>query len=133
MPDSPDAARSQSPQAPSPDVCLLLRAHAEQRWLSREVVPVLRQLETPDSLPKEQLGAALAYLEVIWAEAIGHARMADAAAEQLRRDAADEQELCGKACQYHAAVVRLRQVVYKHVTRLLAPVGDASLNAHAWR
>ena len=29
-----------------PDVTLLLRAHAEQRWLSREVLPVVRQLET---------------------------------------------------------------------------------------
>ena len=54
-----------------PDVTLLLRAHSEQRWLSREVIPVVRQIETGERLPEEQLPAALAYLEVIWVEAVG--------------------------------------------------------------
>ncbi len=40
---------------------------------------MLRQLETPDALPEEQLGAALAYLEVTWLEAARHAAETDAA------------------------------------------------------
>ena len=48
--------------SPPSDVCLLLRAHAEQRWLSLEVGPVLRQLQQRDGLPEEQLGAALRLL-----------------------------------------------------------------------
>jgi hypothetical protein len=70
-----------------PDVTLLLRAHSEQRWLSREVIPVVRQLETGEHLPEEQLPAAVAYLEVIWVEAGGLAREADAALRRL--DAGD--------------------------------------------
>jgi hypothetical protein len=66
-----------------PDVSLLLRAHAEQRWLSREVIPVLRQIETRERLPEEQLPAALAYLEVIWCEARRRARETDTARAHL--------------------------------------------------
>ena len=69
--------------SPPPDVSLLLRAHAERRWLSREVIPVMRQIETCDGLPDEQLPAALAYLEVIWAEALGRARETDAERRRL--------------------------------------------------
>ncbi|HST56482.1 MAG TPA: hypothetical protein VLJ42_11420 [Solirubrobacteraceae bacterium] len=127
------ADQAASSPLPSPDVCLLLRAHAEQRWLSREVVPVLRQLETPDSLPKEQLGAALAYLEVIWVEAVRNAEETDASHAELLKLAADEQALSGKACGYHASVQRLRKVVAKHVERLIAAPEDISLQAHAWR
>ena len=69
--------------SPPSDVCLLLRAHAEQRWLSLEVGPVLRQLQQRDELPEEQLGAALAYLEVLWIEAAQRAAETDAAYAQL--------------------------------------------------
>ena len=65
------------PVSPPSDICLLLRAHAEQRWLCHEVLPVLRQLERGDSLPEEQLGAALAYLEVLWIEASQRAAETD--------------------------------------------------------
>src|SRR5271167_2635878 len=65
------------------DVCLLLRAHAEQGWLSHELVPVLRQLEHRDALPEEQLGAALAYLEALWAEAAQRAADTEAAYADL--------------------------------------------------
>ena len=34
------------------DICLLLRAHGEQRWLTPEVVPVLRQLEQRERAPR---------------------------------------------------------------------------------
>ncbi len=66
------SARSSYPAdtTATPEVALLLRAHAEQHWLSREVVPVVRQIATREQLPEEQLPAALAYLEVIWSEAV---------------------------------------------------------------
>lgn len=81
-----------------PDVTLLLRAHFEQRWLSREVIPVVRQLETGARLPDEQLPAAVAYLEVIWMEAVGLAREADAALRRLEAvDGAQEAGLCSPA------------------------------------
>ncbi|HWY19102.1 MAG TPA: hypothetical protein VNY27_10395 [Solirubrobacteraceae bacterium] len=108
-------------QSPPPDVCLLLRAYAEQRWLSREVVPVLRQLQTPDALPEEQLGAALAYLEVTWLEASRLAAETDAAFAALD-DATPgaEEALPSKARRYHASVRFLREATGRHVSRLLA-------------
>jgi hypothetical protein len=117
-------------QSPPSDVCLLLRAYAEQRWLSREVVPVLRQLESADELPEEQLGAALAYLEVIWLEASRHATETDAAFAALDDAAPDvEEALPSKALRYHAAVFFLREAVGRHVARLLsAPDGALCLH-----
>ena len=81
--------------SPPSDVCLLLRAHAEQRWLSLEVGPVLRQLQQRDWLPEEQLGAALAYLEVLWIEASQRAAETDAAYAEL--------EACERAAKADAA------------------------------
>lgn len=72
-----------SASLPPRDIALLLRAHSEQRWLSREVIPVVRQIETGERLPEEQLPAAIAYLEVIWAEALALARAADTALHAL--------------------------------------------------
>jgi hypothetical protein len=117
-----------SPPHPSPpsDVCLLLRAHAEQRWLSQEVAPVLRELEQPEGLPEEQLGAALAYLEVLWSEASGRAAETDAAYAELdSRGPRGDRALSGKARGYHAAVRTLRGAIARHVSRLLACPGDA--------
>jgi hypothetical protein len=102
-------------QTPSPDVSLLLRAHAEQHWLSREVIPVLRQVELREALPEEQLGAATAYLEVIWLEAIKHARETDSARAELDQLTPRDERLCAKARRYHAAVRDLREVVAKRV------------------
>src|SRR6202035_4768886 len=84
-PSPPHRALPADGASPPPDVSLLLRAHAERRWLSREVVPVLRQIETSSDLPDEQLPAAVAYLEVIWAEALSRAHETDA--ERRRLDA----------------------------------------------
>ncbi|HEY2766973.1 MAG TPA: hypothetical protein VGI76_01875 [Solirubrobacteraceae bacterium] len=110
---------SPPPENPPPDVSLLLRAHAERRWLSREVIPVLRQIETSEDLPDDQLPAAMAYLEVIWAEALGRARETDA--ERRRLDARDlsEQPLLARAHRYHRAVENLRQAVARRVAQLL--------------
>jgi hypothetical protein len=100
----------------------LLRAHAEQRWLSREVIPVLRQLETKEQLPEEQFGAALAYLEVIWIEAQQRARETDAAAADLLEPSVEQTQLSGKACRYRHSVKNLRQVVDKRVNTMLDPL-----------
>jgi hypothetical protein len=110
---------------PSPsslcDVCLLLRAHAEQSWLTHELVPLLRDLEHPDSLPNDQLGAALAYLEVLWVEASQRAAETDAANDDLDAiDVAGVRSLSNLARSYHAAVRTLRESVAQHVARLLA-------------
>lgn len=103
------------------DIRLLLRADAEQSWLDREVIPVLRQVETPEELPEEEVGAALAYLEAMWSEAIVRARETDAAHGNLcSRDAASE-GLSGPASRYHAAVRALRGILADRVTPFVDP------------
>jgi hypothetical protein len=129
--------------SPPSDVCLLLRAHAEQRWLSLEVTPVLRQLQQPDSLPEEQLGAALAYLEVLWIEASQRAAETDAAYAQLeacervaRTDAAPQPDADGgrtlpsNARRYRVAVLTLRDVIGRQVAALLATPDAAREHAN---
>jgi hypothetical protein len=114
--------------SPTSDICLLLRAHAEQRWLSHEMLPVLRQLEERDSLPDEQLGAALAYLEVLWIEASQRAAETDAAyAELLACAAREAPPLHQKARTYHGSVARLRDAIARQVALLVAaPSGERS-------
>jgi hypothetical protein len=125
--------------SPPSDVCLLLRAHAEQHWLSHEVGPVLRQLRRRDELPEEQLGAALAYLEVLWIEASRRAAETDAAyAEFEASERAARAELAAaeadaragggwtlpsKARRYRVAVLTLRDVFGRQVAALLAAPG----------
>lgn len=112
---------------PPPDVSLLLRAHAECHWLSREVIPVIRQLESSGRLPQEQLPAALAYLEVTWAEALSRASQTDA--ERRRLDARDlpAQPLPTRARRYHAVVRALREAAARRVALLLQPSVAAPL------
>lgn len=112
--------------AATPEVSLLLRAHSEQRWLSREVVPVVRQIATREGLPEEQLGAALAYLEVIWSEAVTRAGDTDKALTCLDLSlpaprSVDCQALAARARRYRAAVLVLREGVARRVADLLAP------------
>jgi len=118
--------RHYSDHSPPSDVCLLLRAHAEQRWLNREVVPVLRQLQAPEEIPEEQIGAALAYLEVTWLEAGRLAAETDAAFAALddAGPASRQETLPSKARGYHAAVRTLREAVARHVTALLSAPCD---------
>ncbi len=104
----------------TPDVSLLLRAHAERRWLSCEVIPVVRQIESSRELPEEQLPAALAYLEVIWAEAIVRGHATDTARRLLDAQGSDDQPLLARAHRDHRAVETLRGVVGRRVARLLA-------------
>lgn len=111
--------RSSPPQ--TSDICLMLRAHGEQRWLIYELVPLVRQLEQPDSVAEDELGAAFAYLEALWIEARCRAAETDAAYAELEPPAAGgEISLHEKARRYHAAVRRLRTALAKRVERLLA-------------
>ena len=108
---------------PSPlsDVCLLLRAHAEHSWLNHEVMPLVHELRHRESLPEEQLGAAMAYLEVLWIEASQRTAETEAALAELDAiDAAAERALSGKARGYHAAVRALRGHLAHHVEEILA-------------
>jgi hypothetical protein len=98
----------------------MLRAHAEQRWLSREVVPVVRQLQHPEELPEGQLDAALAYLEVTWLEARRLAAETDAAFADLNAASPRSEEgMPTKARKYHATVHTLREAVARNVTPLI--------------
>jgi hypothetical protein len=134
--------------SPPSDVCLLLRTHAEQRWLSQEVGSVLHQLRQRDSLPEEQLGAALAYLEVLWIEATQRAAETDAAYAEFEAceraakinnpdtepDAARPSggwTLPSKARRYRVAVLTLRDVYGRQVAALLAAPCDGAAREHA--
>jgi hypothetical protein len=110
-----------------PDICLILRAHGEQRWLISEVIPTVRQLEQDDAIEEDQMGAALAYLEVLWLDACQRAGETDAAREQLDRQTTADQLLYEKARSYHAAVRRLRAVVARRVSALTGVTYEASV------
>jgi hypothetical protein len=124
--------------AATPEVSLLLRAHFEQRWLSREVVPVMRQIATREALPEEQLPAALAYLEVIWSEAVMRAGDTDKALTCLDlslplSQSPDCQALAARARRYRAAVLVLRETTSRHVAALLAgPQDGAPCSYPSW-
>jgi histidinol dehydrogenase len=110
-----------------PDICLLLRVHAEQRWLANKVAPILRQLEDSGAIAGEDLGAALAYLEVLWLEAGLRASETDAAFGKLEADTWDASQIVSeKARRYHAAVRRLRETVGRRVRRLTLPLEEPS-------
>ena len=102
------------------DIRLLLRCHGEQLWLASQVVPTVRQLEHAESIPDDQLGAALAYLEVLWIDAQRRAAETDAAfVSLLHTDANGDRLLHAEARQYHAAVQALRRTVAGHVESLI--------------
>jgi hypothetical protein len=103
------------------DISLLLRADAEQRWLHREVLPVLRHLEAPEQIPEEEVGAALAYLEAMWDEATARALKTEEAHSCLGEHSERGEALAGPAGRYHAAVKTLRGIVAKRVTPFVEP------------
>jgi hypothetical protein len=102
------------------DIVLLLRADAEQSWLNREVIPVLRQLETLDPVSSEQVGAALAYLESSWNDATLRARQTDAAGD-LGAERRRQTQLGERAERYHTAVRALRGIVAERVSAYVEP------------
>ena len=129
---TPDPNPSRNPPRPSvSDVCLLLRAHAESRWLSNELAPVLREIEQRETISEQQIGTALAYLEVLWIEACARARETEAARVELDALGSCDRALSEKAHRYHAAVRRLRAGIEPRVCRLLAVPDQASEDA-AW-
>jgi hypothetical protein len=104
------------------DICLLLRAYAEQRWLTSELLPVVRELERPETIPQEQLGAALAYLEVMWIDTCRRAAETDAALDVLDvSDGPRSHVLSERARRYYAAVWRLRASMEARVKSLTHP------------
>ncbi|HWX74442.1 MAG TPA: hypothetical protein VNZ05_03995 [Solirubrobacteraceae bacterium] len=106
-------------KSPPADVCLLLRAHAEARWLSREMVPVIRELERDGNA---HAGLA-SYLQTLRVEARRHAAETDAVRIELdAAPPAGEHELHYDARRYHAAVRRLRATIERRLQPLL---GDA--------
>jgi hypothetical protein len=118
---APDPHSPRNPrESPASDVCLLLRAHAESRWLSNELTPVLREVERRESISDQQMATALAYLEVMWIEACARARETESARVELDALGSADQGLVAKAHRYHAAVRRLRDAIELRVCRLLA-------------
>ena len=104
------------------DICVLLRAHGEQQWLLSVLLPVLRQVERPGSVPEDQLGAALAYLELLWLDARRRAAETDAALARLQpADTQPDLVLYEKARRYHAAVRRLRSMLARRVAQRMQP------------
>lgn len=106
------------------DIRLLLRADAEQCWLHREVIPVLRDIESDGERPEDEVGAALAYLEAMWNEATLRARETDAAHRHLHSREQQSAALRGLAGRYHEAVRVLRAIVAERVTPLVEPPFD---------
>jgi hypothetical protein len=128
MTDLPDPSPLSEPQ----DICVLLRVHGEEHWLLSEVLPVLRELEQPGAIPEDQLGAALAYLEILWLDARRRAAETDAAYARLHSaDAQRDLTLSEKASRYHAAVRRLRASVDRRVRERTWLPDDALGHQHA--
>ena len=104
------------------DIGLLLRAHSEQVWLTTYVVPVLVDLERPAAIPPDQLGAALAYLEVLWIEARTRATDTERAFAALLASEPEPEllRMRADARRHHAAVCSLRDAIARHVEQLTA-------------
>jgi hypothetical protein len=115
-------------QSPPADVCLLLRAHAEARWLSHEVVPVIRELEHDFS----SHAGLTSYLETLRIDARRHAAQTEAVRIEL--DALPpngNHALHNNARRYHSAVRRLRTTVDRRAQRLLAGAADEPGDPHS--
>jgi hypothetical protein len=115
-----------------PDISLILRAHGEQLWLTAEVAPTVGQLEQRGAIPEDQIGAALAYLEMLWIDARSRAAETDAARAELEGDDAQhDRVLCEKALRYHAAVRRLRTALGRRVSALTGLGEQSHEHEHA--
>lgn len=126
-------AAENTPLSDPQDMCLLLRLHAEEHWLMNEVLPVLRELEPPCSIPEDQLGAALAYLEVLWLDAGTRAIETDAAWATLAPGDCDgDTVLYERTRRYHAAVRRLRDTLDRRVAERTRPCEEAFAPRHAY-
>jgi hypothetical protein len=128
----PNSAKNHDVSDPH-DICLLLRAHGEHRWMTGELLPVIRQLEEPGAVPEDQLGAALAYLELLWLDGRQRAAETDAASTKLESGDHDR-VLYEKARRYHAAVRRERTAFARRVAALTGRITlDGPRCEHAHR
>jgi hypothetical protein len=108
------------------DTTLLLRVHAEHQWLQDELISLLDQLEQSAPLQTEELQAAIAYLEAMWAEELRRASQTDAAYQRLERREAYEGEpgpTVRQAKGYYGWLRSLRESLAARVEPL---VGDDS-------
>jgi hypothetical protein len=112
------------------DICLLLRAHGEHRWLTGELAPVIDELEH-GGVADEQVGAALAYLELLWLDGRQRACETDAAYARLDGELARDRVLYEKARRYHAAVRRERTAFARRVAALTGRVRVDGSAEHA--
>lgn len=106
---------------PFSDATLILRVHAEHQWLSEELGGLLDQLENPASLQADELQAAIAYLEVSWAEERRRARQTDGAYARLEchSDGASGHGLLRQACSYYRWLRGLRATLAERVEPFL--------------
>lgn len=109
------------PENPAPqDICLLLRAHGERLWLASQLLPLLGDLEPPCSVPEEELGPALAYLEVLWMDARLRAAETERAFDLLAAPSATgERSFEADVRRYHRGVRRLRRATGARVAGLI--------------
>jgi hypothetical protein len=120
--------------APPTDTALLLRVHAEHQWLHSELLPVLEQVEDPTWSECGELDAAMAYLEVTWAEALQRARETDAAYERLAGDTSWDPAttvLVGEARRYYGWLRDMRRRLTARVEPLLGSADAGRQSAAA--
>jgi hypothetical protein len=113
------------------EVRLLLRAHAEAKWLTSRVIPVVRELEREPRRPRRHEGTTLAYLEVLWIEACGRAAETDGARVELDTPRRSGDALHERARRYHAAVRRMRADTAPRVQRLIDPRRHLAARKHS--
>jgi hypothetical protein len=113
------------------DICLLLRTHGEHFWLSCQVLPLLRQLESACPASEDERAAALAYLEVLWLDAKCRATETDSALAELLRARTGERRLQAEARRYHAAVCTLRMTTSARVRNVMERSHDGHTRERA--
>lgn len=103
---------------PPTDTALLLRIHAEHRWLQEELTTVLDQLDDAASMRVGELKVALAYLEVTWGEELRRAQQTDAAFHRLECQSPgeiDTEPLSHQARGYYSWLRDLRRSLAERV------------------
>lgn len=113
---------------PPVDTSLLLRIHAEHRWLQEELTSVLDQLDDAASMRAGELKVALAYLEVTWGEELRRARQTDAAFHRLECQSPagiDSSPLSRQARGYYSWLRDLRTTLAERVEPYVG--GDGAL------
>jgi len=111
---------------PPVDTTLLLRIHAEHRWLQEELTSVLDELDDAASMRAGEMMAAFSYLEASWAEELGRTRQTDAAFHHLERQACRERDpspLTRQARDYYSWLRNLRRTVAERVEPYVGGAG----------